>query len=328
LLVPSISSKGFPVDDEGLSETAQVLRLVAPDLGHSLLVSAYDAHYRHLPDVDDLLGKDHASSLYGIPTLLVVDSGGYELSADFEAGEVSRGPRTAKEFSRDDHRGVLAALPHDREILAVTFDDQRVQQPTLDEQLAFGRELAADFPHLQIDILVKPAGRAKTIDTAKVLAIADDLRRFAVVGFTEKELGRTVIEKLVTLATIRRGFDQAGVRTPIHVFGGLDPVMTTLYFMCGAEIFDGLSWLRYAFHEDLAIHEAERAVLVGDIESKEHSLTAQRHVSNILYLQKLQGRLERWAAEPADFAILGPYADRFRETFELVQARLGEGGGR
>jgi hypothetical protein len=33
--------------------------------------------------------------------------------------------------------------------------------------------------------------------------------------------------------------DEAGVKSPIHVFGALDPLTVCLYFVAGAEVFDG-----------------------------------------------------------------------------------------
>ena len=50
------------------------------------------------------------------------------------------------------------------------------------------------------------------------------------------------------IAQIRRALDGVGLDTPLHVFGSLDTVTTPMYFMAGADIFDGLTWLRFAFY--------------------------------------------------------------------------------
>ena len=52
---------------------------------------------------------------------------------------------------------------------------------------------------------------------------------------------------MTTIAHIRIAMKDSGANAPIHIFGSLDPVTTPLYFIAGADIFDGLSWLRYTF---------------------------------------------------------------------------------
>jgi len=47
--------------------------------------------------------------------------------------------------------------------------------------------------------------------------------------------------------------------TPIHVFGSLDTLSTLLYFVMGADIFDGLTWLRYGYEEGRTIYRHEFA---------------------------------------------------------------------
>ncbi|MBN9376214.1 MAG: hypothetical protein J0I40_12665 [Cellulomonas sp.] len=324
VLIPSISSKGFPLLENGESETANVLRLVAPQLTHSLLISAYDIHHRRLPDVDLLLNGQHHESSYSYPDLLVVDSGGYELSDVYESGEVGRGPREVLPFTREQHSQILELLPSDRDILAVTYDDQRKLRPSYDEQVQSARSMATDYPRLLIDFLVKPAQSAQYINIDKLTPALPDARQFAVIGFTEKELGQTILDRLVSLAKIRRRLDESGLSAlPIHVFGGLDPLMTTLYFMCGAEVFDGLSWLRYAYVDGLAIHEAELAILANAIEDRADRRDARRHLTNLAYLRDFQHRLERWAAEPRRYELLGAHHERLREIYELVRAREG-----
>jgi hypothetical protein len=323
LLVPSISSKGFPFLTSGESETANVLRLVAPDLTESLLISAYDIQHGHVPDVDQLLSNEHLNSLYATPALLVIDSGGYELSDVFESGDVGRDPREILPFTREDYDVILGRLPKDRAILAVTYDEQTKQRSTYDEQVDTARALVVDYPHLKIDFLIKPPGRSRFIDSSRLSSVIPELRAFPVVGFTEKELGATLLDRLMTLARIRRGLDDAELpNVALHVFGGLDPLLTTLYFMCGAEIFDGLSWLRYAYHDGKAIHEAELAVLTNAIESRSDRRDALRHISNLQFLRDYRNRLERWAAEPDRFELLGPHHERLREIHEVVQARV------
>src|SRR3712207_4761631 len=88
-----------------------------------------------------------------------------------------------------------------------------------------------------------------------------NLGGFDIVGIAEKELGRDPLERLRTVARFRKRLDEAKISAPIHIWGGLDPVMTPLYFFAGAEIFDGVSWLRYAYRNGVAINRDSHSIL-------------------------------------------------------------------
>ena len=79
---------------------------------------------------------------------------------------------------------------------------------------------------------------------------AEEFASFDVVAITEKGLGESPIDRMAAIARLRRALDEANCRMPIHVFGSLDPLSICLYAMAGAEIFDGLTWLRYVFVKD------------------------------------------------------------------------------
>ena len=100
-MIPSVSSKGLPVVD-GVSEAGRVLLFTSADITEALLVSAYDLHHGLLPDYERLFGPDHSQTVYGTPAFLVVDSGGYELSDDFESGQYPRGHQERRPFGRAD----------------------------------------------------------------------------------------------------------------------------------------------------------------------------------------------------------------------------------
>src|SRR5205809_4571701 len=69
LLVPSFSSKGLRQTKKGRSELSAVFRNSASVLTETMLISAYDVHYRHLP---------RPERFPATATLTFVDSGGYE----------------------------------------------------------------------------------------------------------------------------------------------------------------------------------------------------------------------------------------------------------
>ena len=337
LLVPSVSSKGFPVGRDGVSEAGAALDVVGQDLHESLLVSAYDLHFGLVPDAGRALGEGHGSTVYANPQLLVIDSGGYELLADsFEAGEQRRGPYAPRAgYGREQFEEVLDRLPAGRDLLVVSYDeppgpddpgrpDYRGQREEAQAQLA---ERLAGRPLARRAFLVKPAGRAPFLDVAAMTPDAPNLRAFDVIGVTEKELGGTVLDRLVALARLRRLLDDCGGEDlPVHVFGGLDPLMTPLLFMAGAEIFDGLSWLRYAYLDGLAVHPESLSVLAGDVDQRQERRDALRRVLNLRELQQLKHRLARWAQEPDRYDALGPRHQALREIYEIMTAKLAQKG--
>jgi hypothetical protein len=326
LLIPSVSSKGFPVVD-GISEAGMVLPLTSADMTEALLVSAYDLHHGLLPDHERALGPEHAQTLYGTPTLLVVDSGGYELSDEFGSGEIPRGRQEWHPFSRDEFEALVDRLPKDRDMLVVTYDEPDPNRPSYQRQREAAQQFMTQRPHLKVDFLLKPPDDERCIDPARLAPDAPDLRAFAAVGVTEKELGDALVDRLVCLARLRRLLDDSGADgVPIHVFGSLDPLLTPLYFMAGGEIFDGLSWFRYAYYDDSAVHPEELAILTGSIDSNQVRRNAQRYLSNLQELGRLKRKLERWANEPKRYEVLGRHHQMIREIYELLQARLGGRG--
>lgn len=126
-LVPAFSSKGFgffsSADDDveagraprkhalrkatlrrkrDLSETTRALELVAPHIKDSILVSAYDLHYCYFRE---------PLRFFQNKELVFLDSGGYELSAEFDQTEPVQWGTRKKSFSASDYRSVLDTRP-------------------------------------------------------------------------------------------------------------------------------------------------------------------------------------------------------------------------
>ncbi|WP_439373037.1 hypothetical protein [Bradyrhizobium sp. DASA03120] len=114
------------------------------------------------------------------------------------------------------------------------------------------------------------------------------MRLFDIVGVTEKEAGDTFFERLAFVARLRALLDANNVHKPIHVFGGLDPFMTPLYFLAGADVVDGLTWLRMAFSD-----------------------TGARYLPSHAAMTEPMARFEEAVADPAyELQTCGRHADR------------------
>ena len=246
LVVPSYSSKALPriSVDTALERTANFI--VSP-----VLVSAYDIRYH---GVD--LGR------FKVP-LIIVDSGGYEMLVD-EEGRRRGGnaDHAAYDWSASLYADTLAGIDAAAPIIAVSYDNGR---QSIGEQIEAA--LAARITTVGSCILLKPEGsNFLTID-----AIAEDaakLGAFDVIGVTEKEAGASLLDRLLFVARLRALLDDHGIPRPVHVFGALDPFMTPLFFVAGADIVDGITWLRFEFSDSGAHYLQSGAALAdpgGDI---------------------------------------------------------------
>ena len=125
-----------------------------------------------------------------------------------------------------------------------------------------------------------------------------DLRGFAVVGLTEKELGDSVFDAMVKIARLRTQRDAAEIGIPIHIFGSLDALTSVLYFLAGAEIFDGLTWLRFGYQDGRTLYSQNYGVL-RDSEGLRRN-AYERHFdmwrNNYYYLGKLRTQMINYEA--------------------------------
>jgi len=235
LIVPSFSSLVS-------REIGAVLRSLKGKLGKACLVSALDVSE----------GLIHIGDLQ-YPELLFVDSGNYEF-ADWDRS------KKTKTWSPKKHGKAIKILVSSREsfdgpsreIVLVNYD---IKAP-ISRQVLLASELFHRHPQTIHDFLCKPERKGSHIVPVKrLLDQSSKLQDFDVLGLVEKELGRTPLEKCKTLVAIRKGLLGKGFNKPIHIFGCSDPLGIVTYFLCGADIFDGTSWLRMGFHEDMAIYE-------------------------------------------------------------------------
>lgn len=331
LLIPSVSSRGFPLDKNGVAESSLLLQYGEQALGESLLVSAYDLHHQTLDGSSRLLdGSGGFGTVFDRPLLLVVDSGGYETGSSWEGGHIDReespsDPRRAG-YAEPEFLGVVDRLTHDRPTLVVSYDGPDVAGRSYAEQIRTAQRFFAARPHFASDLLLKPP--KTTFHQPRALAAAaPDLVGFDVVGFTEKELGDTLLQRLETLARLRSVLDEAGVTAPVHLFGALDPLFSPMYFAAGAELFDGLSWLRYAYCDGLAIHPEAGALLRGGDDDRPSLRDARRVTANLGELTRLRRQMERFASPGSrGFDEFGTYGRLISEAYATMMARINPGG--
>src|SRR5271157_2676433 len=230
LLLPSFSSKGFP-------QVAKIMKLMGEFITGPILVSGYDIYYKAVPQK------------ITFSELIFLDSGGYEARCEHDLSETYGKLHKPKPWNRRFHESALKNWSSKWPTIAVTYDSP-TQFQKFGGQVKAAKEFKTNHPNFLWELLLKPVTKKdEFIGLEKVLGHVHQLREFAVVGMTEKEIDASLFGAMKKIARLRAAMDAADVHTPIHIFGSLDPLTSVLYFIAGAEIFDGLTWLRFGYHE-------------------------------------------------------------------------------
>jgi hypothetical protein len=314
ILIPSFSSKGFRIDKNGSSEVRDLLEFASEWLTDSMLISAYDIHHGHLPKPAEMPKG---------PELTVVDSGGYEARIDHDLSTSVHSPHTPQGWSEEMLIEVLDSWPKRFAATFVSYDHP-TQRRTVAEQIEAATAFFVRYPNQLHTILLKPE-----TDTQKYLTkalkqsvvLADNLAVFDFIGVTEKELGNTIQDRMVELAQLRLALDEAGVTRPIHVFGALDPLTSCLYFLAGAEVFDGLTWLRYAYRDGLCVYQANHGVLSMGCDARDDHVRAQTLTGNVHYLRQLRAEMRKFTLD-GEFTHFKHNSETLRSEFDSLRTKL------
>lgn len=293
LLLPAYSGAlGHGIDfEEALSATL-------PAILGPLLVSAYDLAARAGRLDPGRLSK---------ATFVVLDSGGYELRA---CGAGSYDPWSIEAYGE-----VLNAWPASIPAIAVSYDDWREDALSIPGQL---ERAATLFEGRAVGrcLLLKPPGAARFLEAAHVRPYAAAVAGHDLIAITEKEAGATVVDRLRTVASIRDILDAERLDVPLHVFGGLDPFLSPLYLLAGADVCDGLSWLRYAFVDGRAVAmQSHLATVAPEMDLAVASWAARR--ANLRATADLQIVMQR-IAEGAPLTELGSSAAAIRQVLGMA----------
>jgi hypothetical protein len=270
-----------------------------PAFFESLLISAYDIHYEQLHEVDQLRDDFHHSP-YAIPQLLIIDSGWYEFRQGSDSGAPYEQVAKSAPWNVDLYRATVAELATLSGAVLVSYDNGG----TYLDQIQEAQRFFADVPHFTSTILLKPEGEARYHRIPSLVPDAGRLGIFEIIGVTEKDLGASIVQRLRTLAELTDVLRDAKVTAPVHVFGGLDALYTPLYFAAGAEIFDGLSWLRYAYFNGLCINREALPIIEAQVSKPFLSAIADVQSHNLDEIRKLSWELRSFYDQREDWRAL------------------------
>ncbi len=238
----------------------------------------------------------------------------------FELGYIDHVPAS---WNKDQHIAVLDAWKAYSPTVAVSYDHPDERLPLGDQieratSLFTGRNVVRE-------LLIKPESKTHTrVDIDAVVSHAGNLSDFDVIGFTEKELGYSLFRRMVNIARVRGALTKAGLTTPIHIFGSLDTISTPHYFLAGADIFDGLTWLRYAYWRGQAIYTHDFASLEIGSRVNDELVPPRVWFNNYYHLQDLELNMRRFINE-RDFRAFTYHSDLLQRSHKEMMAQS-EGG--
>jgi len=281
LFVPSFSSKGnlflAKGENKHVSDNYDLIGVLDIRLAESYLISAYDVYYDLVPENPE----DWPGTKY-----LFVDSGGYETNDSFDLSERNKFNYHVLDWDEEKMKEVyerVCSTPkfENTTIILSGFD----QQKNVEEQLECFAALQRQFPSAIINHLVKITDDMNNI--VSNLIENKNLQNIQILGFTEKELGKTLAERLCNIIFVKKKLMEVGWGGYIHIFGGLEPSLMKLYYAAGADIFDGLSWQKIRYNGNSSLYDP----LQYYISATEEENKLWMMIDNLSELQRIKNDL-------------------------------------
>jgi hypothetical protein len=301
LLVPSFSSKGFPDISKIVSANSELI-------SGPILVSAYDLHYGKIQPPFDFA------------SLIFLDSGGYEAAKDHQFSDLSdthEVEHSPEPWTPEWHSGVLAQWSSQVPTVFISYDHPR-ERVNFQEQVARAKTLFAGQPNIMRELLIKPSSPTQEyLHIPEIIDQMHSLAGFPVIGVTEKEIGGSIFERMKNIALLRKALTAVGLDKPIHVFGSLDTITTLLYFVSGADIFDGLTWLRFAYYEGHTVYRQSYGALRLPVKTRSKSVDPNCWNTNLGYLKEMEIDMRRFLSSH-DFSSFTFHGDLIKRTYDAM----------
>ena len=315
LLVPSFSSKAFGFSCDGQPEIHRVIEASREFITRTCLISAYDLYYEYIPAPEDVgLTVD----------LMFVDSGGYEVSEARDLSAVDKPVHKPKDWDLQKLHHIAECWPEAFPAVFISYDHPNHRCP-VSEQIQSAKEFLHRHDNHLHSFLLKPESPKESTLGPALQTLNEhigELTGFHLFGVTDKELGSSVLERMTRIARLRLALDAAGLSIPIHVLGALDPLSVALYFVAGAEVFDGLTWVRYAYSSGQCVYIQNNAALNYGIDMPGDELRVRTIADNLRCLEQLERTLRR-LAETKDWNMLTIHRDFVRQAAERLHSELG-----
>ena len=303
LLVPAFSSRADPY-------IQRILKFMEEFIVGPILISAYDVYYK----------RSIKDTTY--PNAIFLDSGGYEYSKDFDISEVYYFKDKPKKWNIKLYGEVLNFWPHNIPTIAICYDYNK-KGMSIDKQISSAKNFFKGKSYFLSDILLKPENKELgIIEVDSVINQINSLKDFDIIGFTEKEIGDSLLDRMTNIAKLRIAMGKANMNKPIHIFGSLDPISTPLYFVSGADIFDSLTWIRFSYFKGMTIYKNNYAVLKQYLEYKTDRLIYQYYVDNINSLESLQMQMKKYMSTGGNFEVFELNSNPIERAYQALKSKI------
>jgi len=280
LLVPSFSSKGF-YESKAINELPWIFKNTVDKITEAFLISAFDINcgYLNLPE--------NATT-----DVVILDSGGYEVLDCWDESEVFKEQKASlNTWSVDKLKAIINTWPDYIPCIFVSFDCYQ-DNLSFSEQVALAMDLFNGITKQMKLLLIKPENTSSNhIDIDKLVNVDIQINEFDVVGLAEKQLGSSILERMINISKLRNWIDKKGKYQPIHIFGSLDPISVALYYYSGAEIFDGLSWLKYSYQDHIACYHANASCINDMIDVPLWECKLRNSIANLEVIKSFKRKL-------------------------------------
>lgn len=257
LFIYSYSSRGFP----------DVIERLEYSLPHvpSYLLSLYD--YEYILPAELISAKDSRTRIW--------DSGGYETTIC----PTCRSSVNSKKWDENTYIQTANRIPWNGLDILVSYDIPH-ESKYIQQQIETALHLYTKVPGTYSrDLLIHVPDNTDPYTLAKTLK--PYINEFQILGLTEKEIAPTWAHGVYFINCLRSALSALEMEQyiPIHVFGCFDLKTVIRFALAGADIFDGLTWLRHLFlnGETLYRREIEYAVPIEEL------LAADIELSMILH---------------------------------------------
>lgn len=307
ILLHSFSSRGFP-------DLKKIIRYLEEYLSGPFLISAYDLHY-------ELIQK----RIKFAKKLIFIDSGGYECSSIVDFVEADKNTYKPQKWNESLYNKTIRNVFDDKIPKVIISYDNPKERKSINKQIKAAKLSFDNFSKLGYkfikEFLIKPETTNKEkqyIDIGKVIKNIKQLKDIDIIGFTENELGRSLLERIKNVGEIRRALLRNNMKQLLHIFGSLDTLSTPLYFICGADIFDGLTWLRYAYDNDSTVYQRTYWIKNHAHNTDDIYLRQATFIKNYDYLQQLSLKMKRFL-NTNNFNEFAPHGDLLKNVWNNLE---------
>jgi len=304
MLVPSLSSRAT-------SNIKKAAETIGSIISGPVLISAYDEFYaKILPIISPSC------------SLLFIDSGGYECSVGYESSEHNLYNLDLREWNEKLHLETVKCLGKKPPKVIISYDHPVLKIP-IEEQIERANSLFKETNGYLREFLIKSETKNEFICIERVLENITKLKKFDIIGLIEKELGPNVLERMIAIAKIRSEMDHHGISKPLHIFGSLDTITTPPYYFSGGDIFDGLSWTRYIFHQGRTLYRDSFGPSNKGIISNASNIMVSCYYENYNYMRELEMILEQFeSTKGEDFKIFDENEKFFKKSYLMLAEKM------